>query len=143
MEFYYDRRSRDLKEAKSVCAKAGGMIFEPKNELITKAVSDYIYGLSTIGRYSTFWLGIYNNTHNGTFVYDYDSTPEFTIEPNGEPSSFFWRPHTGKENCALIYEGLWYISSCEYYSTTACFRYYQGKSNSINIFTFDLFVLAD
>ena len=124
MEFYYDRGFfRDFEEAKSVCVNAGGTLFEPRNATVTKAVSDH---------FDYFWLGIHNNTDNGTFVYESDGMPiGWTNWANGKPSTLSWETQyqTGKENCAAIHRGLWYIKSCGYLSgahlsTKVCFRYY-------------------
>ena len=142
MEFYYDKRERDYEKAKVVCANAGGMIFEPRNRAVTEAVSDR-FGY----RLGGFWLGIHKSTDDGTFVYESDGKlVEWTNWAN-KKSNFlanFWKEHTEKENCAVTFNGKWYVSTCEAesFKNTLCFRQYQGNSNSINIFTCNLIVLV-
>ena len=130
MEFYSAGTHSQFQEAKFLCENAGGMIFEPRNEMITKAVINH-FGLFDV------WLGIHNNTDDGTFVFESDGTPvEWTNWANRKPSKRHERDETGEENCALVDEGEWYVRSCEDWSETVCFRYYKGESSSISMFNF-------
>ena len=105
MEFYYDETWGNYEKAKSVCANAGGILFEAKNATVTKAVSDHFERfVKSIN--SRFWLGIHKNTDNGTYVYESDGMPiGWTNWANGKPStSSREADQTGKEKCVVIFK---------------------------------------